>query len=83
MVEAKVVLLVVHYVVSLFGMQLGMPIYQAYPYPTMEICEVYKKEMTGEWQLDLEYRLVTRTDCVTKERYEKMIEKKQEKSADE
>ena len=78
----EAVLLVAHYIVSMFGMQIGSGVMQAYAYPTMEVCSIYKKEMAGEFKLDLEYRMITRTDCVTIEKYKTMISKKKEKSVE-
>ena len=83
MIEAQAVLLVAHFVVSLFGMQLGTPVMLSYPYPTMEVCALYESQMKGEYPLDLEYRLITRTECVTIERFKEMTAKRQETTDDE
>lgn len=79
----QAILLVAHYVVSLFGMQLGSGVMKSYPFPTMEICELYKERMNDENKLDMEYRLITRTDCVTMEKYIEITEKNLEKKNDE
>jgi hypothetical protein len=79
----QAVLLVAHYVVSLFGMQLGGPVMKSYPYPTMEICEVYKKEMAGDFKLDMEYSLITRTDCVTIAKFNEITAPKKPETTDE
>jgi len=79
----QAVLLVAHYVVSLFGMQLGGPVMKSYPYPTMEICEIYKKEMEGDFKLDMEYSLITRTDCVTIAKFKEITAPKKQETTDE
>ena len=56
---------------------------KSYPFPTMEICEVYKGRMNSESTLDMEYRLITRTDCVTMKKYIEITEKNLEKKNDE
>jgi hypothetical protein len=75
----QAVLLVAHYIVSMFGMQIGSGVMQAYPYSTMEVCSIYKKEMEGEFKLDLEYRMITRTDCVTIKKYNEIVAKQKGK----
>lgn len=71
------VLITAHFVVSIFGFQVGTPAVQFIPYPTMEVCQQYAKYNKGVFQLDSEYRLVKQTQCVTMEEYERIINQNQ------
>lgn len=70
--EPQAVLLVAHFVMSIFNVQLGNPVMKPYPMPTMEVCQNYAGWMQAQDKLDLEYVLVTRTECVTIEQFREM-----------
>ena len=70
--ESQAVLLVAHYIVSLFNVQLGNPVMKPYPYPTMAVCQEYAGYMQGQEKLDLEWMLVTRTQCITMAEFNRM-----------
>lgn len=70
--EPQAVLFVASIVMSIFNVQLGNPIVKPYPMPTMETCQEYAQYMQADDKLDLEYMLLTRTQCVTMEEFQKM-----------
>jgi hypothetical protein len=72
------VLMIGHFVVSIFNVQLGNPVIYSLPFATMEQCEVYNNYMPKEpIQIDLEWKHHTRTQCFTSDQFKKMMERQQ------
>ena len=70
------VLMVGHFVVSIFQVQLGNPIIYSLPFVTMEQCEKYKNYMPAEpVKMNLEWNHITRTQCFTQDQFKAMMEK--------
>ena len=59
------VLMVGHFVISIFNVPLGQPVIVTLPMATMEMCEKYAELITATTKLDIEYTLVTKTQCYT------------------
>jgi len=70
------VLMIGHFVVSLFQVQLGNPVIYSLPFTTMEQCEKYKNYMPQQpIQLDIEWQHITKTQCFTSYEFKKMMER--------
>ena len=67
------ILIIGHFVVSVFQFSLGNPVYQFVGYPSMEICQQYAAQLQGQFPINTEYSLVKRTQCMTKEDYDAAI----------
>ena len=63
------VLMVGHFVISIFNVPLGQPVIVTLPMQTMEMCEQYAGLIEATTKLDIEYSLVTRTRCYTYEEF--------------
>lgn len=72
--NTSAILVIGHFVVSIFGFQLGQPVFQYVPFPNMGICAQYAEGMQGDFNIDSEYKLLVRTQCVTQEEYDAWIE---------
>ena len=70
-------LVVGHFIVSIFQYQLGNPVFQKMAYPTMEICEQYAAQERGEFQLDNEFKLIKQASCITIEDWNREMLKRQ------
>ena len=66
-------LIIGHFVVSVFQFQLGQPVYQFVPYPNMEVCQQYAQATQGTFQISTEYSLIKRTQCVTQQDYDRAV----------
>ena len=71
------VLMIGHFIVSIFGVQLGQPVIYSMPFQTMEQCAVYKAYLPVESVLDLEWKHHTKTQCFTLEEFQAMMAKQQ------
>lgn len=67
------VLIIGHFVVSIFGFQIGQPAIQYIPYPTMELCQQYAEYNIAQLQLDSEYVLIKQAQCVTMEEFQQYM----------
>jgi hypothetical protein len=73
------VLMIGHFVVSIFQVQLGNPIIYSLPFKTMEQCEVYKNYMPQQpIKMDLEWNHITKTQCFTQEQFKAMMDKQRQ-----
>ena len=72
------ILVVGHFIVSVFQYQLGNPVFQKTSYPTMEICQQYAAELRGEFKLDNEFTMYKQANCITVEDWNKEMRRRQE-----
>ncbi len=75
--SGEAVLVVMHFVVSIFGNTIGNPIYNYLPFPNQILCQQYGQQMQGIFSLDSEYTLAIKTQCVTKEEYDAWVQSQQ------
>ena len=68
------VLMIGHFVISIFNVPLGQPVITTLPMETMEMCEKYAGLIEATTKLDIEYSLVTRVRCYT---YDEFMEQRQ------
>ena len=59
------VLMIGHFVISIFNVPLGQPVITTLPMENMEMCERYAGLITATTKLDIEYSLITKTQCYT------------------
>jgi len=59
------ILIVGHFIVSVFQFQLGNPVFQFVPYPNMEICHQYVEKVQGQFPISTEYTLIKQAQCMT------------------
>lgn len=77
----QAVLILGHFVVSVFNVPLGNPMYQFIPYPNMEICQQYVQYNVtppNGYQLSIEHKMYKSATCVTREEFEKQMEKQRQ-----
>jgi hypothetical protein len=68
------VLMIGHFVISIFNVQLGNPVIYSLPFTTMEQCEVYSGYMPQEpIQLDIEWKHITKSQCFTADQFKAMM----------
>jgi len=68
------VLMIGHFIVSIFNVQLGNPVIYSLPFTTMEQCEMYNEYMPKQpIQLDIEWKHHTRSQCFTAEQFQEMM----------
>lgn len=70
------ILIVGHFIVSVFQFSLGNPVFQFTGYPTMEVCKMYAEQIKGEFPINEEYKMIKQTTCMTKADYDKAIEER-------
>ena len=78
MPDFNAVMIIGHFVVSIFNVPLGQPLYQFVPFPNMQICQEhvqYQMTQEGGHTMSLEYKMYKNAQCVTKEEFEKKKEK--------
>lgn len=69
--EYNAVLIVVYFVVSVFNIQLGAPVVQQLPYGSLEDCQQHAQMIEGqETAIDLEWKVYSRAQCMTRDEYE-------------
>lgn len=75
--SSTAILVLGHFVVSIFGFQLGPPVIQYIPYPSMEVCQQYAERQAGIFKISGEYSMVMRTQCVTEAEYLMWLQQQQ------
>jgi hypothetical protein len=71
------VLMIGHFIVSIFNVQLGAPVIYTMPFETMEQCEFYGKLLPTDMQIDLEWKHSTRYQCYTIAQFQQMQQQRQ------
>ena len=67
------VLMIGHFIVSIFNVQLGVPVIYTMPFTTMEQCEVYNEFLPKQpIQIDIEWMHHTRSQCFTIAQFQEM-----------
>jgi len=66
------VLMIGHFIVSIFNVQLGAPVIYTLPFETMEQCEFYGEQLPTDMQIDIEWKHSTRYECFTIEKFMEM-----------
>ena len=69
------VIMVGHFIVSIFGVQLGNPVIYSLPFKTMEQCATYQTYLPKQVQLDLEWTHNTKSQCFTAVKFQAMMDK--------
>lgn len=81
MPDFNAVMIIGHFVVSVFNVPLGQPLYQFVPFPNMEICQEHIQyqvtPQTGH-QMSLEYKMYKNAQCVTREEFEAQMKLRQQ-----
>jgi hypothetical protein len=83
MPEFSAVMIIGHFVVSLFQVPLGQPLYQFVPYPSMERCQEYSQYLqtpSGGHTMSLEYKMYKTIECISKEEFEREMKKMQQQN---
>jgi len=71
------VLMIGHFVVSIFGVPLGNPVIYTLPFADMEQCQFYAQQMpTQPVKIDLEWQHMTRTQCYTGAEFQKLMDER-------
>lgn len=73
MPDFNAVMIIGHFVVSIFNVPLGQPLYQFVPFPNMEVCQEhmqYQATPQGGHTMSIEYKMYKNAQCVTKEEFE-------------
>lgn len=81
MIDYGAVLIIGHFIVSVFNVPLGNPLYQFIPYPSIEICEQYKGYHTlpaGGYSMSIEYKMHIQLECMTKDDFLAALEAQQQ-----
>lgn len=76
MPEFSAVMVIGHFVVSIFQIPLGQPLYQFMPFPSMDRCQEYIQYVETQpagFTLDLEYKMFKTGQCVTREEFERQM----------
>ena len=77
MPDFNAVMIVGHFVVSIFQIPLGQPLYQFMPFPSMDRCQEYVQYVVtppAGFTMDLEYKMYKTAQCVTKEEFQRQME---------
>lgn len=75
------VMVIGHFVVSVFNVPLGNPMYQFVPFPNMELCQQYTQYQVTQpqgYQLSIEYKMYKTAQCVTREEFEAQMQRAQQ-----
>jgi len=83
MPDFNAVMIIGHFVVSIFNVPLGQPLYQFVPFPNMQICQEHVQyQMTPEQghTMSLEYKMYKNAQCITKEEFEKQMQVQRQKA---
>jgi hypothetical protein len=70
------VLMIGHFIVSIFNVQLGQPVIYSMPFDSMKSCEYYANMMPKEAKIDIEWKHITRSQCFTTAQFKKMMEQR-------
>lgn len=71
--EYGAILILGHFVMSIFQVPLGNPMWQFIPYPNMQTCEShiqYHSTPQGGYQMSTEHRMFKQVQCMTREDFE-------------
>jgi hypothetical protein len=72
------VLMIGHFIVSIFNVQLGNPVIYSLPFTTMEQCEAYNEYLPKQpIQLDIEWMHHTKSQCFTADQFKQMMKRQQ------
>lgn len=74
------VMVIGHFVVSVFNVPLGNPMWQFVPFPNMELCQQYTQYQVTQpqgYQLSIEYKMYKTAQCVTREEFESQMQRMQ------
>lgn len=77
MPDFNAVMIIGHFVVSIFQIPLGQPLYQFMPFPSMDRCQEYIQYVEtppAGFTMDLEYKMFKTSQCVTKEEFQRQME---------
>jgi len=77
MPDFNAVMIIGHFVVSIFQIPLGQPLYQFMPFPSMDRCQEYVQYAVTQpagFTMDLEYKMYKTAQCVTKEEFQRQME---------
>ena len=77
MPDFNAVMIIGHFVVSIFQVPLGQPLYQFMPFPSMDRCQEYVQYVVtppAGFTMDLEYKMYKTAQCVTKEEFQRQME---------
>jgi hypothetical protein len=66
------VLMIGHFIVSIFNVQLGAPVIYTMPFETMEQCQFYGEQLPKDMQIDIEWKHSTRYQCYTLAQFQEM-----------
>ena len=66
------VLMIGHFIVSIFNVQLGVPVIYTMPFETMEQCQFYGEQLPKDMQIDIEWKHSTRYQCYTLAQFQEM-----------
>ena len=70
------VLMIGHFVISIFSVQLGNPVIYSLPFTTMEQCQQYQQYMPQQpIKMDLEWSHTTKSQCFTADQFKKMMQR--------
>lgn len=75
------VMVVGHFVVSVFNVPLGNPMWQFVPFPNMELCQQYvqyQQTPPNGYQLSIEHKMYKTAQCVTREEFEAQMQMQQQ-----
>ena len=83
MPDFNAVLILGHFVVSIFNVPLGQPLYQFIPFPNMEVCQQYTQyhAIPQGYQLSMEYKIYKNAECMTREDFEAAMAARQAQQA--
>jgi len=69
------VLVIGHFIVSIFQVQLGGPVIYSLPFSDMKTCEQYAQYLPKDpIKLNIEWNHSTRSQCMTTDQFKKMME---------
>jgi hypothetical protein len=77
MPDFNAVMIIGHFVVSIFQIPLGQPLYQFMPFPSMDRCQEYIQYVVtppAGFTMDLEYKMYKTAECITKEEFQRQME---------
>lgn len=81
--EYNAVLIIAYFIVSIFNVQLGSPMIMTLPYNSLEDCRAHADMIeNGQMQIDIEWMVYSRSQCMTRAEYEAMVAAQQQAMAD-
>ena len=77
--EYNAVLIIAYFIVSIFNVQLGQPMIMTLPYNSLEDCKAHADMIEGgQMQIDIEWMVYSRSQCMTRTEYEAMMAAQQQ-----